>query len=198
MFSRPIKSIESLQEKAPRTSTALLDSLTSPTMLPRHIARPSALLRRCARPPVSYQATRSLVAAPKPGDGPLMERRSDRELPKPEGSRILRTLPIFILVISGAALAFFNYQKSSSPVVESALYALRVNPEARAALGDEVYFADRVPYIWGSIDQLHGKIDISFSVKGTKDKAMMTFRCERRRDVGWVGHINDSTSSDVR
>src|SRR3569833_1799653 len=29
----------------------------------------------------SLLQTRSLVAAPKPGDGPLMERRADRELP---------------------------------------------------------------------------------------------------------------------
>lgn len=151
----------------------------------RQIVRPSTLRQLTPRNLCSIPR-RTLIAAPKPGDGPLMERRADRELPVPEGNRLLRTLPIFLVILGATTLAFFNYQKSSSSVVTSSLYALRVNPEARRALGDEIYFASKVPYIWGSIDQLHGKVDVSFKVKGTKGEGMMKFKCERRARMGYV------------
>jgi len=51
----------------------------------------------------------------------------------------------------------------------------------RERLGDDIYFAHRVPWISGSIDPMHGKIDISFWVKGTRGKGMMQFRCTRRK-----------------
>lgn len=161
---------------------------TQPTML-RRISRPSAVLRPIRRSNFQPAQLRTLIAAPKAGDGPLMERRGDRELPKPEPNRLLRTFPIFLIILGASALAFFNYQKSSSSVVTSALYALRVNPKGRELLGDEVYFAHRVPYIWGSIDQLHGKIDIWFRVKGTKASGMMKFKCQRPTRMGFVSFL---------
>jgi cytochrome c oxidase assembly factor 1 len=92
-------------------------------------------------------------------------------------------------------LAIFNYQKSNSSVVSSALYSLRTNEEARAILGDEIYFAQQLPWIWGSIDQVHGNIDVSFMVKGSKGKAMMKFRSIRRTRMGYVSSIGFSFAS---
>lgn len=118
-----------------------------------------------------------------------MERRSDRELPSVASQQrnpILRSIPIFLVIIVTSAAAIFNYQKQSSSVVQSALYAVRTSPKAQEVLGQEIYFKSKVPWIWGSIDQLHGKVDISFSVKGSKEKGMMTFRCERRANMGYV------------
>ena len=80
-----------------------------------------------------------------------------------------------------SSLGIFNYQKTSSSVVSSTLYALRTNPRAREVLGDEIYFRDRFPWIWGTLNQLHGKIDIGFGVKGTKTTGFMKFRSERKR-----------------
>lgn len=77
-------------------------------------------------------------------------------------------------------LAFFNYQKTESSVVTSTLYALRTNPLVRSELGDEIYFASQYPYIWGEINQVHGRIDISFWVKGTKAQGEVRLRCRRR------------------
>ncbi|KAI9686591.1 MAG: hypothetical protein M1822_003602 [Bathelium mastoideum] len=129
---------------------------------------------------------RTLIAPPKPGSGPLMSRRADRALPSIETSyRWLRTLPIFLAVIGASALAIFNYQKLNSSVVSSTLYALRTNQEAREILGDEVYFASKVPWIRGELNQLHGRINISFWVKGTKAQGLMRFRCERKSRMGF-------------
>ena len=48
---------------------------------------------------------RTLIAAPKPDSGPLMERRSDRALPPlVSPHRWLRTLPIFAAVMAACTL----------------------------------------------------------------------------------------------
>ncbi|KAH6645787.1 cytochrome oxidase complex assembly protein 1-domain-containing protein [Truncatella angustata] len=120
---------------------------------------------------------RTLVRAPKPGDGPLMERRPDRELPSVESVsfRWMRTFPIFVFLITLSSLAIFNYQKLSSPTVSSTLYALRTSRKAREYLGDEIYFAQQIPWISGTMNQLRGVIDISFRVKGNRNEGVMRF-----------------------
>jgi cytochrome c oxidase assembly factor 1 len=93
--------------------------------------------------------------------------------------RWVRTVPIFIVVLISSTLAIFNYQKSSSSVVASTMYALRTSPKAREYLGDEIYFAHKMPWIWGEMNQLHGRIDIHFEVKGNKNSGTMWFRSFR-------------------
>lgn len=120
-----------------------------------------------------------------------MERRGDRDLPAiPSSYGWVRSVSIFLVAMAGCSLAIFNYQKSNSSVVASTMYSLRKHPEARALLGDEIYFAHQIPWIWGTINQLHGNIDISFSVKGTKSKAMMRFKSERKTRTGYVSNYN--------
>lgn len=156
-------------------------------MLPRPRIRPNGLSHLFKS---NIAPRRTIVAAPKPGSGPLMERRSDRALPSIQSSwRWLRTLPIFALIMTASTLAIFNYQKQSSSVVSSTLYALRTNQDARRVLGDEIYFASKVPWISGEINQLHGRIDISFWVKGTKGKGLMRFRSERKSRMGYVSRL---------
>ncbi len=96
----------------------------------------------------------------------------------------VRTVPIFLVLLISSTLAIFNYQKSSSPVIASTLYALRTSPKARAYLGDEIYFKSKLPWIWGEMNQLHGKIDIHFDVKGNKTSGTMRFKSFRRKRMG--------------
>jgi cytochrome c oxidase assembly factor 1 len=84
-----------------------------------------------------------------------------------------------------ATFAFFNYQMQESSVVTSTLYALRTNPAVRAELGDEIYFASKYPWIRGEINQVHGRIDIKFWVKGTKREGEVRLRCKRRGRGGY-------------
>ena len=134
-----------------------------------------------------------------------MERRADRALPtiSTGDNRWLKTMPIFLFIVVSSTLAIFNYQKQSSSVVSSTLYALRTNEEARRyvqytqqnihtislmtmtrILGDEIYFASQIPWISGELNQLHGRIDISFWVKGKKAKGLMRFKSERKTRMG--------------
>ncbi|KAK3697688.1 cytochrome oxidase assembly protein 1 [Vermiconidia calcicola] len=153
-------------------------------MLPRPRIWPNGL-RKLFQSHVTSK--RSIIAAPRPGSGPLMERRSDRALPSVSSTnfRWLRTLPIFAVIMVASTLGIFNYQKQSSSVVSSTLYALRTNPEARQILGDEVYFASQIPWISGEINQLHGRINISFWVKGTNGRGLMRFKSERKTRMGY-------------
>ena len=96
----------------------------------------------------------------------------------------MRTAPIFLAVLISCTLAIFNYQKSSSSVVSSTMYALRTSPKARGYLGDEIYFAHKMPWIWGEMNQLHGRIDIQFEVKGKKNSGTMRFKSFRASRMG--------------
>ncbi|KAF2002747.1 DUF1783-domain-containing protein [Amniculicola lignicola CBS 123094] len=123
-----------------------------------------------------------LIPPPREGEL-LMERKANRELPPIPPlipAQVTRTFPIFILAMAAATFAFFNYQKQESSVVTSTLYALRTNPGVRAILGDEIYFASKYPWIKGEINQVHGRIDISFWVKGTRRQGEVRLRCRRR------------------
>ncbi|KAK3397386.1 cytochrome oxidase complex assembly protein 1-domain-containing protein [Sordaria brevicollis] len=151
----------------------MLSRITQRMALKRAFARPSP----CNKSSRVQTQRRSLTSAPKPGDGPLMERRADRELPDVQTSRFRwsRTFPIFFGIVAATSIAIFNYQKLSSPVVSSTLYALRTNARAREYLGDEIYFKAQIPWISGEMNQLHGRIDIKFNVKGTKRTGVMRF-----------------------
>lgn len=135
----------------------------------------------------SQQARRTLIPPPSEKAGPLMERRSDRELPPlPNLNRWFKTFPIFVAIMIASTLAIFNYEKSTSSIVSATLYALRTSDTGREVLGENIYFRDRFPWIWGKINQLHGNIDIRFAVKGTKGEGMMRFRSIRRTRMGYV------------
>ena len=107
-------------------------------------------------------------------------------------------MPLFLLALGGSAACIFNYQKQQSSVVTSTLYALRAHPGARALLGDEIRFASAAfPWIRGEIDQLHGRIDIRYAVKGSKARGVMRFKSARRTRLGlFETHIWELSLSD--
>lgn len=64
------------------------------------------------------------------------------------------------------------------------MYALRTSPKAREYLGDDIYFAAQIPWIGGTMNQLHGKIDIYYNVKGTRNSGIMRFKSHRSTPRG--------------
>ncbi|KAH6608133.1 cytochrome oxidase assembly [Trichoderma cornu-damae] len=141
--------------------------------------------RSGANPGAAMQR-RWMTPAPKQGDGPLMSRRADRELPANKWTDVgqvshgwRRTFPIFVVVVAACSVAIFNYQKASSPIISSTLYALRTSPKAYELLGDEIYFKRQIPWISGGMNQMKGRIDISFSVRGSKAAGVMRFASRR-------------------
>lgn len=100
---------------------------------------------------------------------------------------VLMSIPIFVGGVTAAALAIFNYQKMTSPIVASTMYALRVHPAARAALGSNIQFRRYLPIIFGEMNQAHGRVDIHYTVQGDKNEGTMVFRAFRRTRMGIVG-----------
>lgn len=93
--------------------------------------------------------------------------------------RWARSLPVFAALVSVCAVSIFNYQKTSSPIVSSTLYALRTNARARELLGHDIYFKHQIPWIRGRMNQMQGRIDIYFTVKGSRGWATMRFTSRR-------------------
>ena len=162
-------------------------SITTPrTDLPFLRRQPQPLRSASTQTPSSPS---DYLPPPAENAGPLLSRLPNRALPTLKKQYLwLKTLPIFILLITLSSLAIFNYQKSSSSTVNSILYALRTNATARELLGDEIYFASKVPWIWGELNQLHGRINISFWVKGRKQQGKVKFVSVRKRRDGYVSH----------
>ena len=132
----------------------------------------------------------TFIPPPTDSSGPLLSRLPNRALPSLKSSHIwLKTFPAFIIVITLSALAIFNYQKSSSSTVNSILYALRTNETAREVLGDEIYFASKVPWIRGELNPLQGRIDITFWVKGRQATGRVKFVSMRKRGRQFVSAL---------
>ncbi|KAJ4294548.1 cytochrome oxidase assembly protein 1 [Kalmusia sp. IMI 367209] len=175
--------------------------------------RHASTTEQAAPPTVPWKTPHSITAwpperlIPPPKDGEiLLERKPNRDLPPVPPfihPSVLRTLPIFIISMTIATLAFFNYQKCESSVVTSTLYALRTNPAVREQLGDEIYFASKYPWISGEINQVHGRIDIRFWVKGTRKQGEVRLRCKRRGKSGlyvtreWSLTLEDGTRMEL-
>ncbi|KAJ8114820.1 hypothetical protein ONZ43_g4812 [Nemania bipapillata] len=91
----------------------------------------------------------------------------------------------------------------SSPVVASTLYALRTNKKARELLGDEIYFKQQIPWISGEMNQLRGRIDINFAVKGSRSTGVMRFASVRPsaramfETTEWSLEMPDGTRVDL-
>ncbi|CAM1510443.1 Fc.00g007780.m01.CDS01 [Cosmosporella sp. VM-42] len=172
--------------------------MNSQFVLTRLVRRRLAAALKARSVPARTVQRRCFTPAPKAGDGPLMSRRADRELPDIDEVRFRwrRTLPIFLAIVTTCSVAIFNYQKMSSPVVSSTLYALRTSPEARAVLGDEVYFKHQIPWIHGEMNQLHGRIDIWFSVRGSKTTGVMRFASNRATSKGFFETTEWSLTTD--
>lgn len=67
------------------------------------------------------------------------------------------------LWIAGLAAAL-NYQRLSSSVVTGTLFMVRYDPRVTQLLGDKIDYADKWPWITGTVNHLKGKVAIAFDV----------------------------------
>lgn len=105
----------------------------------------------------------------------------DRELPDPFAFRKQNYyyFTCYGLGVFLACVFIFNYEKTSSPVITSAMYFLRRSNLAVNALGDDITFAYQWPWIWGTLNTVKGDVDIEFDVKGSKNSAVLYLQANR-------------------
>ncbi|KAL6947493.1 hypothetical protein ACO0RG_000067 [Hanseniaspora osmophila] len=94
------------------------------------------------------------------------------ELPDPFKGKTIRRLQFlsFIVAISVALAVVFNYEKTKSPVVSNTLYQLRRSDRIRDLMGSSIDMYGLMPWVSGELNQVQGKINIKFYVKGSKNK----------------------------
>lgn len=105
----------------------------------------------------------------------------DTELPDPfvRKRQNHRMMVIYgIGVFLGCAFVF-NYEKTSSPIVNSVFYCLRRSEEVKKRLGDNITYSSAYPWISGPLNTVQGNINIKFGVKGDDDSGVMVLRASR-------------------
>ncbi|CDF91931.1 related to Cytochrome c oxidase assembly protein 1 [Zygosaccharomyces bailii] len=97
--------------------------------------------------------------------------RIDRDLPDPFADRTKQrvTFAAFGIGIIAALALIFNYEKTESPVISNTFYHLRRSPRTQELLGENIEFDGLFPWIHGKLNQVAGKVNIRFNVKGSKN-----------------------------
>lgn len=97
--------------------------------------------------------------------------RIERELPDPTKDKVKNRvqLGLFTVAICVALASIFNYEKTQSPIISNSLYHLRRSQSIRDLMGDNIDFDGLVPWVYGDLNQVAGRVNISFYIKGTKD-----------------------------
>lgn len=124
----------------------------------------------------------STVAAVGSTQTPKRPMTVDRELPDPLKDRNRNRVQFvgFWVLMGVSALLMFNYEKTNSPVVTTTLHFLRRSRVIRDVLGDEIDFSSVYPWISGELNQVKGKVDICFSVKGSKKHGEVKLVADRK------------------
>lgn len=96
--------------------------------------------------------------------------RIDRELPDPTKDINKRRIQFvsFIILMGGSLAMIFNYEKTQSPVITNTMYHMRRSPKIREVLGDQIDFDGIVPWVHGELNQVAGKVNIRFYLRGSK------------------------------
>ncbi|KAL1920954.1 uncharacterized protein VTP21DRAFT_11589 [Calcarisporiella thermophila] len=107
---------------------------------------------------------------------------NERPLPDPRPRRglyILGGVAGISLWAVGLATAM-NYQRLSTSVVTGTLFTVRHDPTAKQALGNNIGYASRWPWISGTVNHFKGRVDVQFDVKGEKAKGRVRFATHRK------------------
>lgn len=99
----------------------------------------------------------------------------DRELPDPMADRKKQWLGFaaFTVAVSSALAIIFNYEKTENPIISDTLYQLRKSPITNEWLGENIEFDGIVPWVYGKLNPVAGKINITFYIKGSKNQSGM-------------------------
>ena len=97
--------------------------------------------------------------------------RIDRELPDPTTERRKRIAGflLFSVAIGSALSLIFNYEKTESPIISNTLYYIRRSPAIKNILGESIEFDGIIPWVYGELNSVKGRINITFYIKGDKN-----------------------------
>lgn len=107
--------------------------------------------------------------------------RIDRELPDPTKDKYKQRLQFlgFSVAITAALTLIFNYEKTESPIVSNTIYHLRRSPLTADLLGENIEFDGLIPWVHGELNQVAGKVNIKFHIKGNKNSGTVRLVADR-------------------
>lgn len=110
----------------------------------------------------------------------------DRELPDPFANKKInrRYFWVYAVGVTVSCAVIFNYEKTSSPIINSVMYCLRRSEMAKEQLGANIRFKSSWPWIWGTLNTVQGNIDVTFDVRG--DQGVGTLRLKANRSSKFV------------
>ncbi|ODQ81007.1 hypothetical protein BABINDRAFT_160428 [Babjeviella inositovora NRRL Y-12698] len=103
------------------------------------------------------------------------------ELPDPlkeKNYQLLKALAFFTSM-TAVCLVIFNYEKTTSPIINSTFHFMRRSTMARTMLGNSISFDGAVPWVHGTLNQMKGDIDVWFNVKGDVAQGCVVLRASR-------------------
>lgn len=102
-----------------------------------------------------------------PQDKPL---RIERELPDPRANRVKLMAGFFLFsgIMVASLAVIFNYEKTENPIISTTLYQLRRSQRTKELLGENIEFSGLVPWVYGKLNNVAGKVKIRFYIKGDK------------------------------
>lgn len=152
----------------------------SPRVHPRFVPRcsPRINLRLLPRQIPRISPRNYSTQAPPQNGIPI---NIERELPDPFKEKRKNRMYFWVYAIGITALCaiIFNYEKSSSPIVNSVLYCLRRSEQGKKYLGSNIGFKSSWPWILGPLNTVKGNIDIEFDVKGDLQTGKLHLKASR-------------------
>lgn len=120
----------------------------------------------------------------------------DRELPDPFKQKKLnrKYMIVYTIGIIIACTLIFNYEKTSSSVITSALYFSRKSKKLNELIGNNIDFKSKFPWISGTLNTMKGIVDINFKIKGNSDYGIILLKAKREsyNDPFKIEHFNFS------
>ncbi|TID30374.1 hypothetical protein CANINC_001076 [Pichia inconspicua] len=123
--------------------------------------------------------------------------------PRPKQRVIaLSNFVVFAIGMTLACAGIFNYEKTSSPIMNATMYFIRRSKDARDLLGSKITYDGIVPWISGEVNTMKGVVDCSTRIAGDKSSALMVLKAEKKADERftineWVLYGDDGTIVDL-
>lgn len=129
----------------------------------------------------------------------------DREFPDPFKAKKQnrRYFLAYGIGVTLACVVIFNYEKTTSPIINSVMYFLRRSENAKQLLGEDIGFKYSWPWIWGTLNTVRGDIDIEFAVQGSQNSGKLKLKASRESKLHpfdihhWILQINDAQKTQI-
>ncbi|AWU75889.1 hypothetical protein CAS74_004637 [Pichia kudriavzevii] len=105
---------------------------------------------------------------------------------------------VFAVGMTAACAGIFNYEKTSSPIMNATMYFLRRSKDARELLGRKITYDGMIPWIHGEVNTMKGVVDCYTYISGDKASAKMILKAEKDSQDRFVIREWTLTSDDGR